>query len=88
MEIILLEKLPNLGALGDVVNVKSGNARNYLIPQGKALIANVAGNVMDYGGSVVGHELIITGNYSQAALKFRAGGRAETVANIPAAASF
>ena len=55
---------------------------------GKALIANVAGNVMDYGGSVVGHELIITGNYSQAALKFRAGGRAETVANIPAAASF
>jgi len=55
---------------------------------GKALIANVAGNVMDYGGSVVGHELIITGNYSQAALKFRTGGRVETVANIPAAVSF
>jgi large subunit ribosomal protein L9 len=36
MEVILLEKLPNLGSLGDVVKVKSGFARNYLIPQGKA----------------------------------------------------
>jgi len=36
MEVILLEKLGNLGALGDVVKVKSGFARNYLIPQGKA----------------------------------------------------
>jgi large subunit ribosomal protein L9 len=36
MEVILLEKLPNLGALGDVVKVKAGFARNYLIPQGKA----------------------------------------------------
>ncbi len=36
MEIILMEKITNLGQLGDVVNVKSGFARNYLIPQGKA----------------------------------------------------
>jgi large subunit ribosomal protein L9 len=36
MEVILLEKLPNLGSLGDVVKVKSGFARNFLIPQGKA----------------------------------------------------
>jgi large subunit ribosomal protein L9 len=36
MEVILLEKLPNLGGLGDVVKVKSGFARNYLIPHGKA----------------------------------------------------
>ena len=36
MEVILLEKLPNLGALGEVVKVKPGFARNYLIPQGKA----------------------------------------------------
>ena len=36
MEVILLEKLPNLGGLGDVVKVKNGFARNYLIPQGKA----------------------------------------------------
>ena len=36
MQIILMEKISNLGQLGDVVNVKSGFARNYLIPQGKA----------------------------------------------------
>ncbi len=36
MEVILMEKLPNLGALGDVVKVKQGYARNYLIPHGKA----------------------------------------------------
>lgn len=36
MEVILLEKLPNLGGLGDVVKVKAGFARNYLIPHGKA----------------------------------------------------
>ena len=36
MEIILLEKIVNLGELGDVVNVKDGFGRNFLIPQGKA----------------------------------------------------
>ena len=36
MEIILLEKIINLGELGDIVNVKDGYGRNYLIPQGKA----------------------------------------------------
>lgn len=36
MQIILMEKVTNLGQLGDVVKVKSGFARNYLIPQGKA----------------------------------------------------
>lgn len=36
MQIILLEKVANLGTLGDVVKVKDGYARNYLIPQGKA----------------------------------------------------
>jgi large subunit ribosomal protein L9 len=36
MDVILLEKLANLGTLGDVVKVKAGFARNYLIPQGKA----------------------------------------------------
>ncbi|KUM04029.1 50S ribosomal protein L9 [Chromobacterium subtsugae] len=36
MQIILLEKVANLGQLGDVVNVKNGFARNFLIPQGKA----------------------------------------------------
>ncbi len=36
MQIILLEKIANVGDLGDVVKVKHGFARNYLIPQGKA----------------------------------------------------
>ncbi|MCZ7559060.1 MAG: 50S ribosomal protein L9 [Burkholderiaceae bacterium] len=36
MQIILLEKLANLGQLGDVVKVRDGYARNFLIPQGKA----------------------------------------------------
>jgi large subunit ribosomal protein L9 len=36
MEIILLEKIINLGELGEVVNVKDGYGRNFLIPQGKA----------------------------------------------------
>jgi large subunit ribosomal protein L9 len=39
MEIILLEKIDNVGAIGDRVKVKSGYARNYLIPQGKATLA-------------------------------------------------
>lgn len=39
MEVILLEKMRNLGALGEKVKVKSGFARNYLIPQGKACYA-------------------------------------------------
>ncbi|MGE5468674.1 MAG: 50S ribosomal protein L9 [Ignavibacteria bacterium] len=36
MQVILMEKVVNLGGLGDVVKVKDGYARNYLIPQGKA----------------------------------------------------
>ena len=36
MQVILMEKMANLGNLGDVVKVKDGFARNYLIPQGKA----------------------------------------------------
>ncbi len=40
MNVILLEKMRNLGALGEKVKVKPGFARNYLIPQGKAVYAN------------------------------------------------
>jgi len=40
MDIILLEKVDRLGKLGDVVNVKPGFARNFLLPFGKAKIAN------------------------------------------------
>lgn len=40
MEVILLERIENLGQMGDVVKVRPGFARNYLLPQGKALRSN------------------------------------------------
>ena len=39
MDLILLEKVQNLGDLGDLVKVKAGFGRNYLVPQGKAALA-------------------------------------------------
>ncbi len=47
MQIILLEKVTNLGQLGDIVKVKDGFARNYLIPKGKAKRATTA-NVAEF----------------------------------------
>ena len=46
MNVILLDKVENLGDIGDMVNVKPGYGRNYLLPQGKAALAtkqNIAG---------------------------------------------
>lgn len=42
MQVILLQRIVNLGALGETVNVKAGYGRNYLVPQGKALPATAA----------------------------------------------
>lgn len=39
MQVILMERIENLGAIGDIVNVKSGYARNFLVPQKKAKTA-------------------------------------------------
>jgi large subunit ribosomal protein L9 len=47
MQVILLEKIANLGQLGEVVKVKDGFARNYLIPHGKAKRAT-AGNLAEF----------------------------------------
>ncbi len=47
MQVILLERVQNLGELGDSVKVKPGYARNYLIPQGRAVIATPA-NVAEF----------------------------------------
>ncbi|WP_417345233.1 50S ribosomal protein L9 [Ferrimonas sp.] len=47
MEVILLDKIAKLGGLGDKVTVKSGYARNYLLPQGKAVFANEA-NIAEF----------------------------------------
>ncbi len=42
MELILLEKIKNLGSLGEIVKVRAGYGRNYLLPQGKAVPASEA----------------------------------------------
>lgn len=47
MQVILLEKVQNLGELGDSVKVKPGYARNFLIPHGKAVIAT-AENIAEF----------------------------------------
>ncbi|MBD3669421.1 MAG: 50S ribosomal protein L9 [Gammaproteobacteria bacterium] len=47
MEVILLEKVTNLGDLGDKVNVKPGYGRNFLVPQGKAVTATKA-NIAEF----------------------------------------
>ena len=46
MEIILKEDVVNLGYKNDIVNVKSGYGRNYLIPTGKAIIASPSAKKM------------------------------------------
>lgn len=47
MEVILLDKVGRLGAIGDKVTVKSGYARNFLLPKGKA-VAATAKNIADF----------------------------------------
>ena len=47
MELILLQKVKNLGNLGDKVNVKPGYGRNYLVPQGKATAATTT-NIAEF----------------------------------------
>ena len=47
MQVILLERVAKLGQMGEVVDVKAGFARNYLLPQGKALSAS-AKNIADF----------------------------------------
>ena len=47
MELILVQTVKNLGALGDKVNVKPGYGRNYLVPHGKAVFATAA-NIADF----------------------------------------
>jgi len=49
MDVILLERVAKLGQMGDVVSVKQGFARNFLLPQGKALRAT-AGNLKTFEG--------------------------------------
>ena len=52
MQVILLDKVANLGSLGDQVNVKAGYARNFLVPQGKAVPATKKNGTRDIADAV------------------------------------
>ncbi|MGV6809672.1 MAG: 50S ribosomal protein L9 [bacterium] len=75
MEIILLEKVNNVGDLGTLVNVKAGFARNYLIPQGKAKQATAA-NIAEFEARRAELEA------SAKAAKTQAENRAETLKDL------
>jgi hypothetical protein len=53
-----------------------------------APVIEVTGNVLDYWAKVVGRDLILVGNHSQAAIQFRAGSRSQQAANIPEPVAF
>ena len=75
MEIILLETIDRLGGLGDLVNVRPGFARNYLLPQGKAKLATTA-NIAEIEARSARGERILAGggNLNQADLLEYPGG--------------
>ena len=70
MDLILLEKIKHLGDLGDVVKVKPGYGRNFLLPNGKALPATTANKEVFEARKA---ELVKKANDSVAAAKIRAG---------------
>ncbi|WP_309664207.1 50S ribosomal protein L9 [Tabrizicola sp.] len=57
MQVILLQRVAKLGQMGEVVNVKDGYARNFLLPQGKALRAN-EGNIKSFEAKKVQLEVV------------------------------
>jgi len=84
MELILLQKVKNLGDLGDTVKVKSGYGRNFLLPQGKALSATDANrNVFEQRKA----ELIKHANDSLNGAKLRAQALAGAVIRVRALAA-
>lgn len=57
MEVILREDIPNLGKMGELVRVKNGYARNYLIPRGLVLVANKKNlHVLEHQKRVISHQ--------------------------------
>jgi large subunit ribosomal protein L9 len=57
MEVILREDIPNLGKMGEVVRVKDGYARNYLLPRGLVLVANKKNlHVLEHQKQVILHQ--------------------------------
>ncbi len=65
MEVILLDKVGKLGAIGDKVTVKSGYGRNYLLPQGKA-VAATAKNIADFEARRAGLEAAAASKIAEA----------------------
>jgi large subunit ribosomal protein L9 len=84
MELILLEKVLNLGDLGDRVKVKPGFGRNYLVPQGKAVRAT-AENVARF--EAMRAELEKTAENRVVSARARSTGLAGTVVQLTAIAS-
>ena len=84
MDIILLERVRNLGNLGDEVSVKNGYGRNFLIPQGKAVRATAANREVFEGRRA---ELEAQAAAQLQAAEDRAAGLAELVLTITARAS-
>jgi large subunit ribosomal protein L9 len=65
MDVILLDKVANLGSLGDRVSVRSGYARNFLLPKGKATLATTA-NVAKFESRRAELEKVVRENLSGA----------------------
>ena len=65
MDVILLDKVGRLGAIGDKVTVKSGYGRNYLLPQGKA-VAATAKNIADFQERRAGLEAAASAKIAEA----------------------
>ena len=84
MELILLEKVQNLGDLGETVQVKPGFGRNYLLPQGKAVPAT-AENIARFEAQRA--ELEVAAEEKLAEAQKRAEGLVDVVLNIAANAS-
>ena len=84
MQVILLDKIAKLGGLGDQVSVKAGYARNYLIPQGKAVMATKA-NIEAFGARRAELEAKLAAN--QAAAEERAAKLGELAAVVIASKS-
>jgi len=84
MEMILLERIKNLGDLGDVVKVKSGYGRNFLLPTGKALTATEANKKVFEARKA---ELLKKAQESVAGAKARAAKLAGVVVKVKALAA-
>src|SRR6218665_2503207 len=65
MELILLQKVTNLGVLGDKVNVKPGYGRNFLVPQGKAVPAT-ASNIAEFEAKRAEYEAKAQASHNEA----------------------